>query len=293
MKLLVEGNEVPLAGLVIYESLDQLYTTLELTTNYYINVSKVKLEWDKSLECMILRSVYENQVYRYTLVSQDTWDLMNANCQEFSGSADVKKLLSSIGINAVEGSKTDTTDWILPSLKFSAVITYLNRYASVQSGGAPRFYIDIDGTLRFVDLKKAYDANAIELTGSVDRDTSERDWLVKFPGKVKLYVESNDGIEVQDIDVGPGSGTYRINDTTGFSASMVAQRLRNEPQYNAYSARKLVVSVPSAKSLELGDTVKVDGTDEKFIIHSRTTSIPVSDESPVIKLILCAPCQKL
>lgn len=294
MKLLVSNKEIPLHGIVVYDSLNQLYTTIEVISSVYINEPDVILRSDKTLKCKILRSVYANKLYRYTLVSENTWRLLNTNCSAFNGSADVNKLLSSIGLRYNVNAKSNVSWWILPETKFKVVLRYLNTYTSLQSGGAPCFYVDIDGNLSCIDLKKVYQSNdAFKLKGVVDNDFSAYDWIIETPGNVDVFSYSKDGLKRVKVREGAGSGVVKINDTTGFSTELMVQRIKNEFYFNYFTSRKLNVSQVNAESYQLGSLMQIGDVDQKFIIFSRTVSIPVNDEAPVVKLVLCAPCQKL
>lgn len=285
MKLLVDGKEQPFLGLSFCESLDQFYPYYLLTVPAQIHTDRVQLVDKRTDTYYVMRGELQKKTYVYTIVYEPIYQILNRTYPSFTGTTTIQGLLTKLSIkNDIDGS-TGMVPWRVPTYKFTGLINYLSKFTVVANGGAPKFFLDLEGVLHLYDLRQILSRNNPTVISSfgISSETMASDWILRDVGAVDIYTGKNSPSRFT-IESNTGLGSSFINDTTGNEVSLVQRLLTTNYYTKKYTAHKVTIS-QGTSPLKIGSLVTIDKV-AKFVVYARSASIPISKEPAQISYVL-------
>lgn len=277
----VNNKPIPVLRGSMVEDIQNFYFYVELDTYAYIPLlSEVEMSGKNSTTLIVLQGVYQETFYRYTLVSKEQFDSFSMTTKPYTGNSTVKGLLSHLGVKHIITDDSSESWWMLPSLNYKGLITDLNKWSVIPNGGAPRFYLDFSGSIRYIDLVKSYYDKPVSLKGDVSTDISDIEWMLTVPGNVKIiHQDINDSI-TEEVSLNPDLLWFKVyvNDHTTKSIDSFKQAFVNEYNYRSLSSRTIMLSRVYHAPLRLGQCVSVNDK-TTGIITGITIPVTVGEES--------------
>lgn len=258
------------------------YAVLELIVPVYIpTYTKVVMTGASDQNLVVLSCFYQETSFKVTCVSDEQLEMLQLVTEPIQTETTVKSLLSTLGVNAVITEDSTPSWWMLPSLNFKNLLLALNKWSVWSNGGAPRFYLDLEGNVRYLDLKSSYEVSKpVDLLGKVESDYNDVEWMLAIPGNLQMYCSDVDTIEIEEVSMQKGMSWAKVivNDTTKKGRSLVRRAFMNEFNYHWFSARK--ISIASIQSIphHLGQCVSINGIC-KGVIEALTIPIQLNNES--------------
>ena len=291
MKLSVDGVDQPMHFMQIVEDINQYYSTILVYSDFYIPKRKVKLSGDANVDGVILSANYEGDTYKYVIVCEDTYKLINSECNVFQGEATVKTLLNQkLGYKYETAFDSESGYWMFPKLRFNSVIDKLNAYTVFGNGGGAHFFINLGGVINSIDFKRSFtQGTPVKIEGKVVSDKFYTEWVNATPGIVNIFYHNCEGpqSEVLKLEENFGIGNLYFSDNTEKSFDLYKRRLTNEFYNNFYTTRQLVVENPVMDTPRIGALVQIGDVKTPFMISGYTAQIPVEDDKvPLLTLNL-------
>lgn len=275
----------------IVEDINQYYSTIVVYSDFYIPKRKVTLSGDGTIKGVIVSVTMEKDTYKYTIVSEDTYKLINSECNVFQGEASVKTLLNQkLGYSYETAFDSESTYWMFPKMRFNSVIDKLNAYTSFGNGGGAHFFVNLGGKINSVDFKTSFtQGNPVKIEGRVVSDKFYVEWINATPGVVNIFYHNCEGPKKETLTIEKdfGVGNLYFSDNTEKSIDLYKQRLINEFYNNFYTTRQLVVENPLIGMPKIGGLVQIGEIKTKFMISGYTIQVPVEgDKVPMSTLNL-------
>lgn len=284
------GFQVAQANMV--SDLQNYYSVVEFYTQLKLSFSTVvEFENTKRQRLYIKVCVFEGNLYHYTCVTDKQLLVLNSTIDSFVGMSTVKNLLSKLGFKSVITVDSISSMWIIPKSNFKSLIQTLNNYAVIPNGGAPKFFLDLEGNIRYVDYVNAYNDKISTILGTINSDVSNTEWTLSVPANLRIFVSSINGLSKQEIILNKDLPWAKIecNDTTSYKADLIKRKFINEYNRNWYSSRKISLTDISSIPHRVGQFVTIESK-VKGVIDS--LSIPFSMNGESVRIsgrVVCQP----
>lgn len=239
---------------------------------------------DDSGRFICVNSFSVDKEYTNIFYSEEQIAVMHSTYDSLYYRGDVNGLLRYMGIRSAIRYQTINTDWLISRGSIRSLITTLNNYASVNSGGCPFFSLDLKGQVRCVDLKYEYDNVSKEdirysLPYRLQSDLTLTDWMIQTPSVTSVIDQTLDGktsiSDIENSDLGIHTSLV-VNDNTGFTTNNIKTRIKNEYNRRYYRSRVVTFS-DTADICKLGDVVNIG--DQILVVDKIHMPIALADGS--------------
>lgn len=286
------GTYFPVLSIQVIESLDYFSAMIRITSTTPPNDSEFTVplvQGGTSESFMVFMTHFNDNVYVTYLYPKKFYAMYKNLFAGYTGYATVESLASSVGFT-YNGPKSLKTYWDLPKMSLQKLLKLLTKYASIEGGGAPHFYINLNGNVQCVDYKYSIDKMAPDLVvGTLTSSKMSTEWYSQIPGDFRFIKFFPDGTSVENYTVQPNTMFSQVSCyfSTRDASNTINQVFSNQFYEYYYSTNVAEVSLEYGGNFGIGTTVALDSNGIPFVVRSRTTTFQ-GEESATQELQIVA-----
>lgn len=284
-----DGKYVPVLSIQIIESLDYLSAMVRITTSTPLYGSEYQIPQvyeGKPMKFTVFMSNFNENVFVSYLYPTHFFAMHKNLFAGFTGYSTVENLAKSLGFSYT-GPKSLRTYWDLPKTSLHKILTLLTKFASIEGGGAPHFYINLDGCFQCVDYKYSVEKmSPVLLVATTQGSKYSTEWFSQIPGDFRFVKFFPDGTEVENYTVKPNTLFSQVSCyfSTRDAANTINQAYSNQFYEYYYTTTVADVTLAYSGMYGIGTAVKLDTSGDTMVVRSRTTTF--SGENPTQQLQL-------
>ena len=276
-----QKRPVQVNSIQVIESLDYFSAMLRITTPnplFGTEFTVPKIEGGR-ISFVVFMSDFNDNMFVTYMYPKPFFNLYQKIFSGFTGFSTVEKLATSLGFK-YDGPKTLSTYWDLPKTSLRKTLTQLTRFASVDGGGAPHFYVNLYNNFQCVDYKYSIEKMKPAIIQAVTTRTRySTEWWTQIPGDFQFVKFFPDGTEIENYTVRKGSLYAQVSCylATRDATNILNQAYSNQYYEYYYTTNQVNVSLQYAGGFGLGQSVTLTDNDTPMVVRARTTTMSTED----------------
>lgn len=276
-----QKTNIPVNSIQIIESLDYFSAMLRITTTaplYGTEFTVPKVEGG-SITFVVFMSNFNDNMFVTYMYPKPFFNLYQKLFAGFNGFSTVEKLALSLGFQ-YDGPKTLSTYWDLPKTSLRKTLVNLTKFASVEGGGAPHFYVNLYNHFQCIDYKFSLDKMKPTILQATTKSTRySTEWYTQIPGDFQFIKYFPDGTSVEKYTVKKGSLFSQVSCylSTRDATNTLNQAYSNQFYEYYYTSNQVDVELKYAGGFGLGQTVQLSDKDTPMVVRGRTTTLSSED----------------
>ncbi len=292
MWFLVKDRAIPISDLVLTDNLASYHNVMSFTTIAKIYASEGVIQTDTSKYNVVITSQtrMDGDKMKVDCVTKSVRDAFNSVTAGYTGRTTVDKLFQKLGFKYESKYQTNNTYFSIPKCSITTLFDRLTKHASFSNGGGAHFYMAYDGMVHGFDYKLIKEKNKpVNLNCSILSEQIRTDWCDYTPSEFEIYYwDNNNNFKTENLVLQKGFGkeTVHINDTTGVWRETAKQELTNTFYNKWYSGHTITVNTIMGVFPPLGTLVKLNDSDNTFIVKGVSSVYNDLQDVPTTTLIL-------
>lgn len=289
MQLLLDGNPFFPGTVTIRESVFEYSTVLTFNSIMPLIFEEITLQISENIPYVpVMIEQLDTSSFQYTCYPKSYVDFLQNVSRCVSIKSDLPGLLETLSVcDYICYHKTQSTHWVLPSLRGKNLLNELtNRVVSV-NGGCPTFHFGVSGKLIFSDLLAECESDyAGAFFGTLAKSRSSTASMNNIPGKVNFVFYDEDSFTDGSATFQEGTGVSNVfryvvdRDTENQVVAEMQSRYWRKFVSNSLREYEKVQS----PSISPGVKVRNLHSDEEFICVTSIATISAEDTELSVQL---------
>ena len=213
MQLLLDGNPFFPGTVTIRESVFEYGTVLSFTSNMPLIFEEIALQITENIPYVpVVIEQLDVASFQYVCYPKGYVDFLQNVSRCVSVNTDLPGLLDTLSVcDYICYHKTQSTHWILPSLRGKNLLDELTNRVTSVNGGCPTFHFGVSGKLIFSDLLVECGSDyAGAFFGTLSKSRSSTASMNTTPGKVNFVFYDEDTFTDESATFQEGTGVSNV-----------------------------------------------------------------------------------